>query len=197
MSLDITAASALYLLMWWLHHNKHYQWSPQHRLAADTRTRSSSWYQIAHRTLSTGAGNEGPLVGSQSWKRPLLEAATTAFTFETQLTHIMLNGRALRVKTQLVDMKLGSWCEGHKGQAALRHYANQPVVAAFNQEKAIVGTISVIANLRVNLRFQVCCPHPPLLHHPSLAHFIFQPWQVLGSASTFISGPGLRINQKI
>ena len=126
MSLDITAASALYLLMWWLHHNKHYQWSPQHRLAADTRTRSSSWYQIAHRTLSTGPGNEGPLVGSQSWKRPLLEAATTAFTFETQLTHIMLNGRALRVKTQLVDMKLGSWCEGHKGQAALRHYANQP-----------------------------------------------------------------------
>ena len=52
-------------------------------------------------------------------------------------------------------MKLGPQCNYHKGRAAIRHYANQPLclnsvlnvkalVAAFNQEKALVGAFSVI-----------------------------------------------------
>ena len=36
---------------------------------------------------------------------------------------------------------MGRWCNYHKGQSALRIYANQPT---FNQEKALVGAFSVI-----------------------------------------------------
>ena len=35
----------------------------------------------------------------------------------------------------------------HKGRAAIRHYANQVVVAAFNQEKALKGAFSMIVQL--------------------------------------------------
>ena len=44
-----------------------------------------------------------------------------------------------------------------KGWAALRHYGIQPnaVVAAFNQEKALVGAFSVKPNLRMDLRLQL------------------------------------------
>ena len=46
-------------------------------------------------------------------------------------------------------------CNYHKGRAAIRHYANQlnsvlnvkAVVAALNQEKALVGAFSVIIQL--------------------------------------------------
>ena len=57
-------------------------------------------------------------------------------------------------------MKLGRRRNYHKGRVAIRHYANQPVrlclkcvlnvkalVEAFNQEKALVGTFSVIVQL--------------------------------------------------
>ena len=36
---------------------------------------------------------------------------------------------------------MGRWCNYHKGQWALRIYANQPT---FNQEKALAGAFSVI-----------------------------------------------------
>ena len=58
-------------------------------------------------------------------------------------------------------MKLGRRRNYHEGRAAIRHYANQPllaychnsvlnvtvVVAAFNQEKALVEAFSVIVQL--------------------------------------------------
>ena len=53
-------------------------------------------------------------------------------------------------------MKLGPRRNYHEGQAAIRHYANQPsvlnvktLVGAFNQEKALVGAFSVIVQLVV------------------------------------------------
>ena len=52
-------------------------------------------------------------------------------------------------------MKLGRRRNYQKGRAAIRHYANvlnvKAVVAAFNQEKALVGAFSVIMNLRMEL----------------------------------------------
>ena len=47
-------------------------------------------------------------------------------------------------------MKLGRHCNNHKGRA---------VVAAFNQEKALVGVFSVIMNLQVDLRFKLYKGH--------------------------------------
>ena len=46
-------------------------------------------------------------------------------------------------------MKLGSRRNYHKGQAAIRHYANQPLnvealVGAFKQEKSLEGDLSMI-----------------------------------------------------
>ena len=82
----------------------------------------------------------------------------------------MLNGRSLT--PQSLNVKLGLPRKYHKGQAAIRHYANQTarplwplrrgpnftislnvkaVVAAFNQEKALVGAFSVITNLQMEL----------------------------------------------
>ena len=49
-------------------------------------------------------------------------------------------------------MKLERRVNYHKGQAAIRHYANK---GTFNQEKALVGAFSVITNLRVDLRFKL------------------------------------------
>ena len=52
----------------------------------------------------------------------LMKAATTAFTCKTLLRHY-----AKRVFTpQSLNVKLGSRHNYHKGQAAIRHYANQP-----------------------------------------------------------------------
>ena len=50
-----------------------------------------------------------------------LKAATTAFTFKTQLRHY-----AKRALTQRsLNVKLGPRRNYHKGRAAIRHYANQ------------------------------------------------------------------------
>ena len=56
-----------------------------------------------------------------------LKAATTAFTFKTQLRHYakwMLTPR-------WVDMKLGGRRKYHKGQEAKKHMANQTFVSTF------------------------------------------------------------------
>ena len=51
-----------------------------------------------------------------------LKMPTSAFTFKTLLRHY-----AKRALTPWqVDVKLGSRRNYHKGQMALRHYANQP-----------------------------------------------------------------------
>ena len=60
----------------------------------------------------------------QSWRRPLLGLlATTAFTFKTLLRHNAK--RALTPRS--LNVKLGPRRNYHKGRAAIRHYANQPV----------------------------------------------------------------------
>ena len=74
-----------------------------------------------------------------------LKAATTAFTFKTLLRHYAK--RALTPRS--LNMKLGPRRNYHEGRAAIRHYAMvvlnvKAVVAAFNQEKALVGAFSVI-----------------------------------------------------
>ena len=51
-----------------------------------------------------------------------LKAATTAFTFKTLLRHYAK--RALTPRS--LNVKLGPRRKGHKGRAAIRHYANQP-----------------------------------------------------------------------
>merc|ERR1711902_421627 len=50
-----------------------------------------------------------------------LKAATTAFTFKTLLRHYAK--RALTPRS--LNVKLGPRRKGHKGRAAIRHYANQ------------------------------------------------------------------------
>ena len=50
-----------------------------------------------------------------------LKAATTAFTFKTQLRHYA--ERALTPRS--LNVKLGPRRNYHKGRAAIRHYANQ------------------------------------------------------------------------
>ena len=51
-----------------------------------------------------------------------LKAASTAFTFKTLLIHY-----AKRALTPLsLNVKLGPRRNYHEGQAAIRHYANQP-----------------------------------------------------------------------
>ena len=55
-----------------------------------------------------------------------------------------------------LNMKLGPRCKGHKGRAVwIVSYSRLSlmiiVVAAFNQEKALVGAFSVITNLRMDL----------------------------------------------
>ena len=74
-----------------------------------------------------------------------LKAATTAFTFKTLLRHYAK--RALTLRS--LNVKLGPQRNYHEGRAAIRHYAM--VVAAFNQEKALLGAFSVITNLRMEL----------------------------------------------
>ena len=68
-----------------------------------------------------------------------LKAATTAFTFKTQLRHYAKRP----LITQCLNVKLGPRRNYHKGRAAIRHYV-KAVVASFNQEKALVGAFSVI-----------------------------------------------------
>merc|ERR1711994_293158 len=50
-----------------------------------------------------------------------LKAATTAFTFKTLLRHYAK--RALTPRS--LNVKLGPRRKGHKGRAAIRHYANK------------------------------------------------------------------------
>ena len=87
-----------------------------------------------------------------------MKAATTAFTFKTLLRHYAK--RALTPRS--LNVKLGPQRNYHKGRAAIRHYDYaytcsakclnsvlnvKVVVAAFNQEKALVGAFSVIVQL--------------------------------------------------
>ena len=51
-----------------------------------------------------------------------LKAPTSAFTFKTLIRHYAK--QALTPRS--LNMKLGPWCNYHKGRAAIRHYANQP-----------------------------------------------------------------------
>ena len=84
-----------------------------------------------------------------------LKAATTAFTFKTLLRHYAK--RALPPRS--LNMKLGPRRNYHKGRANLStRPAHQhsvlnvkAVVAAFNQEKALVGVFSVITKLLMKL----------------------------------------------
>ena len=75
-----------------------------------------------------------------------------AFTFKTLLRHYAKQA----LPPRSLNVKLGPRRNYHKGRAAIRHYANlnsvlnvKAVVAAFNQEKALVGVFSVITNLRI------------------------------------------------
>ena len=69
-----------------------------------------------------------------------LKASTTAFTFKTLLRHYAK--RALTPRS--LNVKLGQRHNYHKGGLI-------SIVAAFNQEKALVGAVSVITNLRMEL----------------------------------------------
>ena len=67
----------------------------------------------------------------------------SAFTFKTLLRHYAK--RALTPRS--LNVKLGPRRNYHKERAAIRHYANQVVVATFNQEKALKGAFSMIVQL--------------------------------------------------
>ena len=117
-------------------------WQCRHKQA---KAGSKGWYNVKRDVTSASKRSIRMFVITEkaptrafSW----LKAATTAFTFKTLLRHYAkwaLTPRSLNVK-------LGPRRNYHEGRAAIRHYANQ---TAFNQEKALVGTFSVITNLRI------------------------------------------------
>ena len=74
---------------------------------------TSAWKSSIWRFVST----EKAPTRAFSW----LKAATTAFTFKTQLRHYAK--RALTPRS--LNMKLGPRRNYYKGRAAIRHYANQ------------------------------------------------------------------------
>ena len=88
------------------------------------------WCRFSSRALSSGldwtrAAND-PSVFTITEKAPTrdfswLKAPTGAFTFKTLLRHYAK--RALTPRS--LNVKLGRRRKGHKGRAAIRHYANQ------------------------------------------------------------------------
>ena len=106
----------------------HRQYSPL--IGWLTAILTSAWKRSIRRFVST----EKAPTRAFSW----LKAATTAFTFKTLLRHYAkwaLTPRSLNVKLGLRLSVLNV----------------KAVVAAFNQEKALVGAFSVITNLRMEL----------------------------------------------
>ena len=89
--------------------------SPDNTLESRDNQRTSS---ASKRSIRRFIITEKAPTRAFSW----LKAATTAFTFKTLLRHY-----AKRTLTpRSLNVKLGPQSNYHKGQAAIRHYANQP-----------------------------------------------------------------------